>query len=217
MSDDPSPESGSRWLRPSRMEAFSDGVFAIAITLLVLDLAVPEPGSGVGHALLDQWPLFTAYVVSFASVGAVWIAHSTITNHLERVDSVLLRLNLLLLFFVSVLPFPTKMLAEFIGEFGPERIAVTIYGINLLAMSAMTSVVWRHAVAEGMLSGEHPQDEVQEVTKKLTPSLGFYAAAIAIGLLAPRLAVFLYLAIALYLLIPFHVVLQRRRRRTHSE
>ena len=129
------------------MEAFSDGVFAIAITLLVLDLAVPEPGSGVGHALLDQWPLYTAYLVSFASVGAVWIAHSTITNHLERVDSVLLRLNLLLLFFVSVLPFPTKMLAEFMGDFGPERIAVTIYGLNLLAMSAMTSVVWRHAVA----------------------------------------------------------------------
>ena len=95
--------------------------------------------------------------MSFASVGAVWIAHSTITNHLERVDSVLLRLNLLLLFFVSVLPFPTKMLAEFIGEFGPERIAVTIYGINLLAMSAMTSVVWRHAVGEGMLSAIIPK------------------------------------------------------------
>ena len=124
--------------------------------------------------------------MSFASVGAVWIAHSTITDHLERVDSVLLRLNLLLLFFVSVLPFPTRMLAEYIRGYGPERIAVTIYGINLLAMSAMTSVVWRHAVGEGMLSGEHPQDEVQEVTKKLTPSLGFYAAAIAIGLLAPR-------------------------------
>ena len=199
------------------MEAFSDGVFAIAITLLVLDLAVPETRNGVGHALLDLWPLYTAYLVSFASVGAVWIAHSTITNHLERVDSVLLRLNLLLLFFVSVLPFPTKMLADFMRDFGPERIAVTIYGLNLLAMSAMTSVVWRHAVGEGMLSSEHPQDEVKEVTKKLTPSLGFYAAAIAIGLLAPRLAVFLYLAIALYLLIPFRVVMQRRRGRTRRE
>jgi uncharacterized membrane protein len=199
------------------MEAFSDGVFAIAITLLVLDLAVPETGSGVGHALLDQWPLYTAYLVSFASVGAVWIAHSTITNHLERVDSVLLRLNLLLLFFVSVLPFPTKMLAEFMGDFGPERIAVTIYGLNLLAMSAMTSVVWRHAVSEGMLSSEHPEEEIKEVTKKLTPGLGFYAVAIATGLLAPRVAVFLYLAIALYLLIPFRTVLQRRRRRTLGE
>ena len=109
--------------------------------------------------------------------------------------SVLLRLNLLLLFFVSVLPFPTKMLAEYMRDFGPERIAVTIYGLNLLAMSAMTSVVWRHAVGERMLD-EHPQEEVQEVTKKLTPSLGFYAAAIAIGLLEPRLAVFLYLGIS---------------------
>ena len=197
------------------MEAFSDGVFAIAITLLVLDLAVPETGNGVGHALLDQWPLYTAYLVSFASVGAVWIAHSTITNHLERVDSVLLRLNLLLLFFVSVLPFPTKMLAEFMGDFGPERIAVTIYGLNLLAMSAMTSVVWRHAVAKGCSRASIPEEEVQEVTKKLTPSLGFYAAAIAIGLLAPRVAVFLYLGIALYLLIPFRAVMQRRRRRTN--
>ena len=197
------------------MEAFSDGVFAIAITLLVLDLAVPETGIGVRHELLNQWPLYAAYLVSFASVGAVWIAHSTITNHLERVDSVLLRLNLLLLFFVSVLPFPTKMLAEFMGDFGPERIAVTIYGLNLLAMSAMTSVVWRHAVSEGMLSSEHPEEEVQEVTKKLTPSLGFYAAAIAIGLLAPRLAVFLYLGIALYLLIPFRAVMHRRRKRTN--
>ena len=199
------------------MEAFSDGVFAIAITLLVLDLAVPETGSGVGHALLDQWPLYTAYLVSFASVGAVWIAHSTITNHLERVDSVLLRLNLLLLFFVSVVPFSTKMLADYMGDFGPERIAVTIYGFNLLAMSAMTSVVWRHAVAEGMLSSEHPEDEVREVTKKLTPSLGFYAVSIAIGLLAPRLAVFLYLGIAMYLLIPFHEVMQRRRNRTRGD
>ncbi len=181
---------------------------------------MPSPQLGkrdVAHDLLDQWPLYAAYLVSFASVGAVWIAHSTITDHLERVDSVLLRLNLLLLFFVSVLPFPTRMLAEYIRGYGPERIAVTIYGINLLAMSAMTSVVWRHAVGEGMLSGEHPQDEVQEVTKKLTPSLGFYAAAIAIGLLAPRAAVFLYLAIALYLLIPFRTVMQRRRRRTSSD
>ena len=67
-----------------------------------------------------------------------------------------------------------------------------------------------------MLSSEHPPDEVREVTKKLTPSLGFYAAAIAIGLLAPRLAVFLYLMIAMYLLIPFRVVLQRRRARTNK-
>ena len=199
------------------MEAFSDGVFAIAITLLVLDLPVPEAGGGFGPALLGQWPLYVAYFVSFASVGAAWIAHSTITNHLDRVDSVLLRLNLLLLFFVSVLPFPTKMLAEFMRDFGPERIAVTIYGINLLAMSGMTSVVWRHAVGEGMLSGEHPLDEVQEVTKKLTPSLGFYAGAIAIGLLAPRLAVFLYLAIALYLLIPFRAIMRPFRRQAHEK
>ncbi len=216
MSSDPSPKKESRWLRPDRLEAFSDGVFSIAITLLVLDLAVPEARSA-GHGLLEEWPIYVAYLVSFASVGAVWVAHSTITEHLERVDSILLRLNLLLLFFVSVLPFPTRMIAGFHGVPSAERIAVTIYGINLLAMSAMTSVVWRHAVAEGMLSGDHPQDQVREVTKKVTPSLGFYAAAIAIGLLAPRVALFLYLAIALYLLIPFRVIVRHLLGRTRTE
>ena len=128
VSNDPPAENDRRWLRPARMEAFSDGVFAIAITLLVLDLSVPQPGGRVEHELLDQWPLYAAYLVSFASVGAAWIAHSTVADHLERVDSVLLRLNLLLLFFVSVLPFPTKMLAEYIRGYGPERMAVTTTG-----------------------------------------------------------------------------------------
>ena len=216
MSNDPSPKSDSRWRSPDRLEAFSDGIFSIAITLLVLDLVVPE-ATKAGHALLEEWPIYTAYLVSFASVGAAWVAHSTITEHLERVDSILLRLNLLLLFFVSVLPFPTRMIAEFHGVLGAERIAVTIYGINLLAISAMTSVVWKHAVTEGMLSGEHPQDQAREVTRKLTPSLGFYAAAIAIGLLAPRIALFIYLGIALYLLIPFRVIVQHLRRRARIE
>ena len=200
------------------MEAFSDGVFAIAITLLVLDLAVPSiEATDWRHRLLEQWPLYMAYLVSFASIGAAWLAHATITDYVKRVDSVLLRLNLLLLFFVSVLPFPTKMIGEFAHHVDAERWAVTVYGINLFAISAMTSVVWGHAVAEGLLSGEHPEDHVREVTKKLSPSLGFYAAAIVIGLLAPRVGIFLYFVIALYLLIPFRAIAQHLRRRFHRE
>ncbi len=212
MSDDPQPGRESRWLRPGRMEAFSDGVFAIAITLLVLELTVPSPSADVGHALREQWQIYAAYVVSFASIGAVWVTHSTITDHLERVDSVMLRLNLLLLFFVSVLPYPTRMIGEYHEVLDAERIAVTLYGINLLAMAAMASVVWRYAVAEGLLSGEHPEEHIRDVTRKLTPSLGLYAGAIAIGLLAPRIAVFLYLVIALFLLIPFRAIAHHLRR-----
>ena len=93
------------------MEAFSDGVFAIAITLLILEIAVPAGSEeDLWGALGDLWPSYLAYLVSFATVGAVWIAHTVITEYLDHADSVLLRLNLLLLVLISFLPFPTKLL-----------------------------------------------------------------------------------------------------------
>jgi hypothetical protein len=95
-------------------------------------------------------------------------------------------------------------------------LAVTVYGINLFAISAMSSVVWRHSVAEHLISDEHPEERVQAVTAKLTPSLGFYLLAIAIGLAAPKVAIFLYLLIAVYLLIPFRAIFRHLGRRTDA-
>ncbi len=196
------------------MEAFSDGVFAIAITLLVLDLVAPSvTQSGVGHRLIEQWPTYLAYLVSFASIGAAWLSHSTITEYLDRADSVLLRLNLLLLLFVSVLPFPTRMLGDYLRETGAERIAVTVYGLNLLAISGLTSILWHYAVSEGLTKGDLADDDARAITSKLNPSLAFYAATIAIGLLVPVAAVVLYFAIALYLLIPFRAIARQLRHR----
>jgi TMEM175 potassium channel family protein len=172
VSDDPTTKREGRWLRPDRMEAFSDGVFAIAITLLVLDLVVPEIEGDVGHALVDQWPTYLAYFVSFASIGAAWILHSVVTDHLDRVDSIVLRLNLLPLFVVSILPFTTRMLGEYLHDADAERIGVTIY---VLAMSAMGSVVWRYAVAQRLIKADRSEEQVRAMTTKLTPSLGFYA------------------------------------------
>ena len=152
--DDPAGGRKRSNLRTARMEAFSDGVFAIAITLLVLDLVAPSVTEGsIGRRLIDQWPTYLAYLVSFASIGAAWFSHSTITEYLDRADSILLRLNLLLLLFVSVLPFPTRMLGEYLRETGAERIAVTIYGLNLLAISGLTSILWHYAVSEGLTEG----------------------------------------------------------------
>ena len=196
------------------MEAFSDGVFAIAITLLVLDLVAPAVSEGgVGRRLMDEWPTYLAYLVSFASIGAAWFSHSTITEYLDRADSVLLRLNLLLLLFVSVLPFPTRMLGDYLRETGAERIAVTVYGLNLLAISGLTSILWHYAVSEGLTKGDLADDDARAITSKLNPSLAFYAVTIAIGLLVPVAAVVLYLAIALYLLIPFRAIARQLRRR----
>jgi uncharacterized membrane protein len=116
-------------LRTGRLEAFSDGVFAIAITLLVLEISVPsETGDGLLDAFLDQWPSYLAYLVSFATIGAAWLAHTAITHYLHGADGILVRLNLLLLLLVSFLPFPTRLVADHIRDHEAERVATTILG-----------------------------------------------------------------------------------------
>jgi uncharacterized membrane protein len=199
-------------LRTSRMEALSDGIFAIASTLLVLDLAIPAVSSDVVDKLREQWPIYLAYLVSFATIGQAWLAHSVITEYLDRADSILLRLNLVLLFFVSLLPFPTHMLAEYVSSDTAERIAVTVYGLNLLAISGFTSVLWHYAVAEHLVRRDHPEADLRALTSKLDPSLVSYAVAIGIGLVLPKIAVALYLLIALFVIIPFRAVIRLIRR-----
>lgn len=106
------------------MEAFSDGVFAVAITLLVLEISVPQGSQAtLLRALLDQWPSYLAYVVSFATVGAVWLGRSAMTNFFDHVDELFLRLNLLLLLLVAFLPFPTRLLAESVADDTAGRVA----------------------------------------------------------------------------------------------
>jgi uncharacterized membrane protein len=200
-------------LRTNRMEAFSDGVFAIAITLLVLELSVPA-GSGdhLLRAFAEQWPSYLAYVVSSATIGAVWVGHSVITEYLERADAGLIRLNLLLLMVVSFLPFPTGLLAEYVREGRAERVAATIYGITLLLTATMLSVLWRYAVSQGLVHPDAADAELQMITKRLTPGLAGYGALIIIGLFLPTVAVLGYLALALSLLLPFRSMRRGRRR-----
>jgi uncharacterized membrane protein len=186
------------------MEAFSDGVFAIAITLLVLEIGVPsDSGDHLLRAIADEWPQYLAYVVSFATIGAGWVGHSAITHYLVAVDPVLLRINLLLLMVVSFLPFPTRLLAEYIGEDLPERVAATIYGLTLLLAALLLSVLWRYGLRERLVRPDAADEEVQTLTKRLTPSLAGYVVLIVIGLFFPIVAVLGYLALALFLLVPF--------------
>lgn len=192
------------------MEAFSDGVFAIAITLLILEIAVPAGSEDdLLGALGDQWPSYLAYLVSFATIGAVWFAHTVITEYLDHADSVLVRLNLLLLLVVSFLPFPTKLLAEYVHESDAERIAVTVYGINLMLAMSMVAVTWRYAVREHLVNPDLGDEDVKVLTKRLTPTLGIYVAMILIGLFLPLAAVIGYLLLALFILIPFSAIRHR--------
>lgn len=204
MSDSPEPPGGARsLLRTNRFEAFSDGVFAIAITILVLELGVPE--GAIEHpvqSLLDQWPTYLAYVISFASVGAIWLEHNAITEHLRFTDTVLVRLNLLLLLVVSFLPFPTGLISEFHGSAGAEQVAVTLFGLTLLAASAMISVLWRHAVRARLVQEDLGDEDAQALAKRLNPSIWGYVVLITAGLIVPRVAVFGYLVIAIFLILP---------------
>jgi uncharacterized membrane protein len=183
----------------------------------VLDLVIPAATSKhVGHQLLEQWPTYLAYLVSFATIGNAWLNHSVITEYLDRADAILLRLNLTLLFFVSVLPFPTHMLAGYLSNQDAERIAVTVYGLNLLAISGFTSIVWHYALWQRLVRRGNSEEDVRALTAKLDPSLVSYAVAIGIGLLSPGIAVVLYLVIALFMIIPFRAVVREARRRRRS-
>jgi uncharacterized membrane protein len=192
------------------MEAFSDGVFAIAITLLVLEIAVPVGSErDLLRAVLHEWPSYLAYLVSFSTVGAVWVGHAVITEFLARATPVLIRLNLLLLMVVSFLPFPTKLLAEYIGEDRPERVAATIYGLNLLLVAVLLSVLWRYAVRESLIRSDIAEKDVKLITRRLTPGLVGYLVMIMLGWFLPVLAVLGYLIIAVYNLIPIRDLRRR--------
>jgi uncharacterized membrane protein len=125
-------------MSPNRLEAFSDGVFAIAITLLVLDLHVPAPGSGrLGHELLANWPSYAAYVISFFTIGIIWINHHAAFSRLRAVDHSILIWNLALLLTVGILPFTTSLMAEYLKESSGESLAAAVYAGSFLLMGAV--------------------------------------------------------------------------------
>lgn len=194
------PKAGS--FSKGRLEAFSDGVFAIAITLLVLEISV-HPGDSPLQEFLSAWPAYIGYVLSFITIGIAWIGHSAITEELVEVDAVFLRLNLLLLLVVGFLPFPTKLVTEGFGDSEAERVAVTVYGCTLLAIRGMGMILDRYATAEGLFRADVQDEELTRTRSSSVTGVLLYAIAIVTGLLLPRIAVGIYLAIAVYLAIPW--------------
>jgi uncharacterized membrane protein len=188
---------GTRW-ETARVEAFSDGVFAIAITLLVLEIGVdPDAFDDLWKALLDEWPAYLAYVTSFLTVGGVWLAHHRLFTQLRYVDPMLMRLNILLLMFASFLPFPTSLLAEsFDVSTEAERAAVVVYGLTAGVIEALIRRSARYAAAHPELL-EGGEAAVPEVAPPDVPVAPLYGLAIIVGVLAfPRVAAFGYLLVA---------------------
>lgn len=131
----------------ARIEAFSDGVFAIAITLLVLEIKIPDAtGGDLFKLLAKQWPSYCAFFISFAFVGIMWINHHRLFTYIRRSDDVLLLLNVLLLFGVSVVPFPTAVLAKNFSN-GGQRAAAILYHGTYFVISVLFNLLWRYCVA----------------------------------------------------------------------
>ena len=208
---------GRRSLDKGRMESFSDGVFGFAATLLVADLAL-GPGSTALQKVLHAWPGYVAYIISFLTIGAAWLAHTALTDRLVQADPLLLRLNLLLLLAVVFLPFPTHLVADALHNASgdDERVYVTMYGLTLLAIRLLGSALDAYARHEHLYSySPHEDDEEPQDTppKKLLPVVIGYVIAILIGLAAPQVAVALYFGLAVYLIVPFREVARLLSRR----
>ena len=188
---------GNRW-GTGRTEAFSDGVFAIAITLLVLDIRVPATAfDDLWHGIAHEWPSYLGYVTSFLTIGGIWLAHHGIFRRLQYVNDRVMRINLLLLMAVSFLPYPTRLVAEAVRDSDAERAAVIFYGASLLVIALLVGALWGSVVRDrSLLRPDVTDREVNAILLATTPSIGFYVTATALAVVAPRVAAFGYLIIA---------------------
>jgi uncharacterized membrane protein len=197
MSVDENPASR---LDKGRIEAFSDGVFAIAITILVLEIKVPADLRHLSRDLEHEWPAYLAYVTSFLTIGGVWIAHHSLFSRMRYINANMLALNLLLLMVTAFLPFPTGILAEALRA--PEhtaQIAVVLYGTTVLVIELILQTLTRYAAAHPRLAYQ-PAGEMRTVRGLtwLSPTVVLYLSAIAVGVIGlPKLAAALYLVLAI--------------------
>ena len=206
-----------RVLSKDRMEGFSDGVYAFAATLLVLDLAVHPPGTPL-QQVLHAWPGYLAYLVSFLTIGVSWLVHTALTDQLTRVDQLFLRLNLLVLLVVVFLPYPTRLVAEALrhDDISGERVYVTLYGLTLLAIRLLGSALDAYARYEHLYSPAQEGEELHSTQRKFLPAVLGYVIAILIGLALPVAAVALYFGLAVYLVVPFREAARVLARRHSS-
>ena len=200
----------------TRLEAFSDGVFAIAITLLVLEIRLPpeteiEHLGGLAAALLGLWPSYAGYAISFATVGIMWANHHEVIRLMARVDHGLMVWNLLLLMAISFTPFPTAVMAEHLPHPGWDRnVAVAFYCGSFTLTAVFYNLLWRHAAKGRRLIHAHVSDErVRSITRAYIPGTFIYALATATATVSVPAALALVAGLALFYILPRRGALTR--------
>jgi uncharacterized membrane protein len=200
--DDPIVEQGGV-MSSRRLEAFSDGVFAIAITLLVLDLRVP-PRDKVAEgdlvtALAHEWPAYFAYAVSFLVVGIIWVNHHMIFNKVRLVDRPVLFINLILLLLVSAIPFPTRVLAEYLTADRNAHVAAAVYSATMLAMGLTYAALWLVITRDAKLLHESVDPVVgRRALRRFAVGNVFYLGTIGLAFVSPIATLAVHGALAIY-------------------
>lgn len=214
---DATPDREAQTTEAARLEAFSDGVFAVAITLLALDLGVPAakavasahgPAGAVGlaAALLHNWPHYLAFALSFLAILIMWVNHHSIFRFIRRCDHSFLLLNGLLLMVITTVPFGTSLIAEYLqSEHGAadRRVAMVVYSAIYLAMAVVYNVMWRYASRGGRLldAGAKPH-LVQSVTRQFRFGPALYLTVLVLAFISPEASLALNILLALFYALP---------------
>lgn len=184
-----------------RFGAFSDGVYAIAITLLVLELSVPSEVPSLTRALFEQWPEFLGYLISFAFIGGSWVTHSRVTVLMRAADAPAAGLNLIALLLVAILPFTTSLMVVNLGGAATGE-GVLIYGINVLLASVALSLVLLYVSRQReLLVDDVADDDLRDLVRARWIAIAINAVALAAAFVAPLGAVVMYLVVTLLVLV----------------
>ncbi|MGH8004656.1 MAG: TMEM175 family protein [Limisphaerales bacterium] len=183
-----------------RIEAFSDGVFAIAITLLVINLKVSPPSGSEGlvYKLLEEWPRFLSFLTSFATILILWVNHHNLFNHIVRSNTLFMFLNGSLLFCATFVPFPTSLVAEYMGDKG-ETTAMVLYSGTMLAMAFAYNILWRYASHHHrLLSKSVTSAQVKSINRQYLVGPVFYGLAFILAFVNVTASLFLMILLALF-------------------
>jgi uncharacterized membrane protein len=188
----------------ARLEAFSDGVFAVAITLLVLGLHVSARSGQLTAGLAKEWPHFATYIVSFLTIGIIWMNHHAQFERTVRADRPLMVLNLVLLMFVTLIPFPTSLLASHFTNGADQRVATIFYAATLLAMSLafFATFLWS---AHARLFGDWVDPHLGRLLRRNAAGMLVYVVAIGLAFVSASVSLAVCAAVAIYYLIPARV------------
>src|SRR5438067_4037432 len=183
----------------NRLEAFSDGVFAIAITLLVLTIGDPSDYHHLGHELVDRWPALAAYAVSFVVIGIMWLNHHAIFGYFGRIDRGLFYLNLLLLLTVVFIPYPTGVFGEALRRHEGARVAALAYSVTMALNAYAWGAIWLYAsTGRRLLHESFPEAHRRPATYLFTVGILLYTAAMGVALISAYLCLAFHALMAVY-------------------